>query len=185
MARKLIYYRFRDGQTTLDEKELNKRFFDIDARLHALELLSISWQEAVSQVQNEGLKRINELIIPVLEQAQEELSQIQSDWDELKQQIQSDYEAWSEEKINALDEKIEEVSNLMDSIQQEWQNILNEWDNIGGTVTQLQEDVMQLQEDLSDHTSDVLIHRCIFESENPPDAEDGSDGDIWIEIESE
>lgn len=59
-------YRFRDGQTPLSASELNKRFFDIDARLHALETVKMNWEEAVSIVTEHGLERINNSLQPAL-----------------------------------------------------------------------------------------------------------------------
>lgn len=69
MARNLEKYRFRDGQTYLSAKELNDRFFDVDARLHVLETLKVTWEDAVSSLQNLGLERVDAVIMPLLDQA--------------------------------------------------------------------------------------------------------------------
>lgn len=69
MARNLEKYRFRDGQTYLSAKELNDRFFDVDARLHVLETLKVTWENAVTSLQNLGLERVNAVLMPLLDQA--------------------------------------------------------------------------------------------------------------------
>ena len=66
---KHLQYHFREGVTPLSALELNKRFRDIDGRLHALEGMVVSWQAAVTEIQTHGLERINSVLQPVLDQA--------------------------------------------------------------------------------------------------------------------
>lgn len=66
--RKLESYRFRDGVTPLDGIELNARFFDIDLRLHNIELLRISWEDAVREINAASLSRIDSVFMPLLEE---------------------------------------------------------------------------------------------------------------------
>lgn len=84
---KQLQYKILDGKTPLSAGELNPRLFDIDARLHALETLRVSWQAAVDEVTNHGLTRINEVVKPTLEAAEAivaelnaELAQIRAEW---------------------------------------------------------------------------------------------------------
>lgn len=67
MTMDLETYKITDGQTPLSAETFNPRFYAIVRRLHALETVVIDWSAAVSQVQNYGLKRINEAIVPLVE----------------------------------------------------------------------------------------------------------------------
>lgn len=67
MTLDLEKYKFTDGTTDLSASEFNSRFYAIIRRLHALELLSIDWTAAVSEVRNYGLARINDAVKPLLD----------------------------------------------------------------------------------------------------------------------
>lgn len=62
MATKQAQYRFRNGVTRLDERELNSRFYDVDGRLDVLEQTRIAWQEALANLDAQGLTRLAELL---------------------------------------------------------------------------------------------------------------------------
>ncbi len=62
--RQLEKYRFRDGVTPLNADTFNSRFFDIDARIHTLEQLKISWEKAISEVRNFAAERLNIVLAP-------------------------------------------------------------------------------------------------------------------------
>lgn len=90
MALHITKYRLRDGQTDLNDKELSFRFLHIDGRIHILEELRVSWQAAVTELQSHGLERINNVMQPLLDQAQAntdaaaaELASIQAEWAEI------------------------------------------------------------------------------------------------------
>lgn len=70
MAIKRDKYRFKDGATSLDAATFNLIFFDLDARLHALESLGVTWQDAVRELQQYGLARINGALAPLLSETQ-------------------------------------------------------------------------------------------------------------------
>ena len=74
MTLDLEKYTWTDGQTDLSAAELNPRFYAIIRRLHALEQLSIDWDEAISEVQNYGLERINNAVLPLIESLQTDLA---------------------------------------------------------------------------------------------------------------
>ncbi len=96
---KHLQYHFQEGVTPLSAAELNRRFRDLDGRLHALEEMTVSWQEAVRQIQVHGLERINSVLQPVLAEAdrqvdqardqiqavRDELGRIQADWQTIQQ----------------------------------------------------------------------------------------------------
>ncbi len=88
MAIRYLLYLMRDNQTDLDEKYFNTVFQDMDARLDKLERLQISWEEAVRVLQEFGLERIDNSIIPVLQAAQAALVEAQGMVAELQQQIE-------------------------------------------------------------------------------------------------
>lgn len=67
-------YTWTDGKTPISAAELNTRFWAIVRRLHALETLSINWAAAVAEVQNHGLARINEAVLPLVDDLRGELS---------------------------------------------------------------------------------------------------------------
>ena len=55
-------YRMKDGKTPLSERYFNPVFQDLDMRLVELEALRMGWLDAVSQVSNLGIARINEVL---------------------------------------------------------------------------------------------------------------------------
>ena len=125
--RQLEKYRFQDGVTPLSAAELNRRFFDLDGRLHQVELLRVSWQEAVSEVQNFGLARINSVIQPILDQAQGLIDELHQDITEAEagwQAIQADWEQvedtlsdFGDSLIPALDTRLTSVETDLAAIQ--------------------------------------------------------------------
>ena len=76
MTLDLEKYTWTDGQTPLSAAELNARFYAIVRRLHALEQLSIDWDAAISAVQNYGLARINEAIVPLIDSLKVDLTNL-------------------------------------------------------------------------------------------------------------
>ena len=98
-------YAFTDGKTPLSAAELNARFFAIVRRLHALELLSIDWETAVAQVQNHGLARINEAVVPLIEALKTDLA-------DLIAQGREDLAA----QAAAVDAKLSEVDATMETV---------------------------------------------------------------------
>lgn len=93
--RKIEQYRVQEGVTPLSGSELSERFLDIDGRLHQLELLEISWQQAVVEVQNHGLERINSVIEPLLDQARDLVDLVQQDLDAITTQWQAIVDGWA------------------------------------------------------------------------------------------
>lgn len=93
--RKLEQYRVREGITPLSGPELSRRFFDIDGRLHQLEQLKVSWAEAVAEVQEHGLERINSVIQPMLDQAQALVDGLQQDIDDITAEWQGIQDGWA------------------------------------------------------------------------------------------
>ena len=98
-------YAFTDGKTPLSAAELNTRFFAIVRRLHSLELLSIDWETAVAQVQNHGLARINEAVVPLIEALKTDLA-------DLIAQGREDLAA----QTAAVDAKLAEVDTTMETV---------------------------------------------------------------------
>lgn len=74
MVLDLEKFTWTDGKTPVSAVELNARFWAIVRRLHALETLSINWEAAVAEVQNHGLARINEAVVPLLEMLRGDLA---------------------------------------------------------------------------------------------------------------
>jgi len=67
MTLDLEKYAMTDGKTALSAAEFNARFYALVRRLHVLEDLSISWEAAISEVQNYGLARINDAVKPLID----------------------------------------------------------------------------------------------------------------------
>lgn len=74
MTRRLEAYRFRDGVTPLNERELNSRLFDIDARLDAIEQLRVSYEAAISELQVVVAERTADFIPPLIQSYQDNLA---------------------------------------------------------------------------------------------------------------
>lgn len=70
-------YRMKDGVTPLAARYFNPVWQDIDLRLAELEQLRMGWQEAVRQVSDLGLVRINEVIGGPLETVNAAIDQMQ------------------------------------------------------------------------------------------------------------
>ena len=122
--RKIEQYTVQEGKTPLSGPELSRRFLDIDGRLHLLEELKVSWEQAVVEVQNHGLERINGVIEPLLDlandlvvQIQQELASVQQEWDQ--------------------------------TIAQEWQNILDGWAGVQGTLDGMQSSLDTMNADIT------------------------------------
>jgi hypothetical protein len=64
MASEFDKYFFRDGVDPLGAKKFNPILKSIDLRIDALEQLKVSWQEAVQEVSNIGLQRIDDALQP-------------------------------------------------------------------------------------------------------------------------
>ena len=79
MTIKRTQYQFKDGKTTLSAETFNAVFFDLDARLHGLEQLEVSWEDAVSELQQYGLSRINGALGPVLDQANKDVAAVEQE----------------------------------------------------------------------------------------------------------
>jgi hypothetical protein len=94
-VRKIEQYNIKDGKTPLNAEELSFRFLDIDGRLHQLELLKISWEQAVVEIQNHGLERINNTVQPVLDAASALVDEAQADLDAMSGQWQAIQDAWA------------------------------------------------------------------------------------------
>jgi hypothetical protein len=117
--RKLEQYRVKDGKTSLSAEELNFRFFDLDGRLHQLELLKVSWQEAVAEVQNHGLERINSVIQPILDQAGALVATAQDDLTDIASQWQTILDGWAgmSGTIGTMDASISAVQSDVAALQ--------------------------------------------------------------------
>ena len=83
MLKKLLYH-FIDDITPLSADEFNLRFYDIDARIHELEQLQVSWETAVVDIQNYGLARVNEVVDPFVAQAEQMLADTQAELEALQ-----------------------------------------------------------------------------------------------------
>ena len=71
-------YRMTDGKTPLSARYFNPVWQDLDLRLVELEALRVGWLEAVSQVSNLGLARINELVGAPMATVNEAIATLQS-----------------------------------------------------------------------------------------------------------
>lgn len=115
MTIKRHLYRIVDGKSRLDGETLNAIFFDCDARLHALESLGVSWQDAVRELQDFGLARINGVLEPVLDGATEELASIaasHADFDAWYAAISVEIEQAEAQRDVRLDAVEEDISEL-------------------------------------------------------------------------
>lgn len=72
--RKIEAYRFQDGITPLSATELNRRFFDVDARLAEIETLRISYEQAISQLMVVVAERTAQLVPPLITAYQSDLA---------------------------------------------------------------------------------------------------------------
>lgn len=76
MTARVTQYLMRDGHTRLSEQYFNPVWQDLDRRLDILERLQINWENAVTELQNNGLVRLNDVLIPLIEQAETELTHL-------------------------------------------------------------------------------------------------------------
>ena len=71
--RRLDQYQIRVGDDLGDPDGWNSRFEDIDLRLHGQEEIEKDWRAAVRELQENGLKRIDEAVSPLIAQLDEDL----------------------------------------------------------------------------------------------------------------
>ncbi len=64
-------YRMRDGKTPLSERYFNPIWRDLDARVADLEGVNKDWRDAIAVLTAEGLRRVNEALIPAFRKVQE------------------------------------------------------------------------------------------------------------------
>ncbi|MDR3089529.1 MAG: hypothetical protein LBU39_06905 [Desulfobulbaceae bacterium] len=116
MTIKRQQYKFTDGKTPLSSDTFNALHFDIDARLHDLETLRVSWQQAIIELQNFGVSRIDVALLPLLQQGEQSLAALNDqrqaflDW-------QSDKQAEIDGVIAAKDELAAIVADLGGDLQ--------------------------------------------------------------------
>lgn len=127
--RKIEQYSVQEGVTPLSGPELSERFLDIDGRLHLLEELKVSWEQAVLEVQNHGLERINGVIEPLLDQARDLVDLVQDQLDGITVQWQ----------------------DILDG----WASVQGTLDGMSTDISDLQTEVTDTKSDLADTKSDV------------------------------
>lgn len=71
--RRLDQYLIRVGDDLGDPDYWNRRFEDVDLRLHGQEEIEKDWRAAVRELQENGLKRIDEAVSPLIAQLDEDL----------------------------------------------------------------------------------------------------------------
>ncbi len=114
-------YRMTDGKTPLSARYFNPVWQDLDQRLVELEALRVGWLEAVSQVSNLGLARINELVGAPMTTVNEAIATLQQSLAELPDvvlageldtalQAEAQARALLAKQITALQQAIEDVS---------------------------------------------------------------------------
>ena len=114
-------YRMTDGKTPLSARYFNPVWQDLDLRLVELEALRVGWLEAVSQVSNLGLARINELVGAPMTTVNEAIATLQQSLAELPNvvlageldtalQAEAQARALLAQQITALQQAIEDVS---------------------------------------------------------------------------
>lgn len=92
MAVKKEIYRFREGVTPLNETELNNRFFDVDTRVDGIEKKDVAYEEAITELTNTGIERIDEVITPLVDEAQNVVNQanlLVEDLNQLPEDVQA------------------------------------------------------------------------------------------------
>lgn len=114
-------YRMTDGKTPLSARYFNPVWQDLDLRLVELEALRVGWLEAVSQVSNLGLARINELVGAPMTTVNEAIATLQQSLAELPDvvlageldtalQAEAQARTLLAQQITALQQAIEDVS---------------------------------------------------------------------------
>ncbi len=97
-------YHITDGKSPLSGKDtFNPIFTDLDVRLHKLEQLAVSWEHAVSELQNFGLERINKALVPLLEETRILMDELHRQHSEIRAQ-HTDLQEQMEDRIRAVDE---------------------------------------------------------------------------------
>ena len=118
--RKYIQYYFKDGEQ-LTARKLNLRFEDLDLRIHNLEELKVEWESAVSLLQQYGLERINEAIVPLLQNVNERatslINQLQTELNNLS--------SWKESVDSSVSNLQVVINNLQTNIDTLDSQILN------------------------------------------------------------
>ncbi|MBF2054696.1 MAG: hypothetical protein IGS03_14720 [Candidatus Sericytochromatia bacterium] len=114
MALKFPQYLMRDGVTRLGEDYFNPVWRDLDGRLDTLEKLKISWQTAVSEIQQFGIQRIDTVLAPVIEDITTTLASANAAAAELQQiiedaDIQTQLDAAFDDQNNLVNEALDEV----------------------------------------------------------------------------
>lgn len=71
MLRYEQHYRMVDGKTPLGSIFFNPVFKDIDLRIHGLETLKMDWEAAMALVTEQGLKRIDTILLPAYQRVQD------------------------------------------------------------------------------------------------------------------
>lgn len=69
-------YRFKDGVTPLSAETFNSRLFSIHTRLKAMEQITYTFDTIATELSNLGIARVNALILPLIDAANTELSEI-------------------------------------------------------------------------------------------------------------
>ncbi len=78
MARRFGFYRVNRGDNLGDPEFWNRRFEDVDIRVDALDQSSQRVDTALDEVVAEGLNRLNNVITPLVVQAQEQIASVPS-----------------------------------------------------------------------------------------------------------
>lgn len=87
MATKFPLYEMKDGTTRLGAEYFNPILKDLDSRVDAFEQQRNIIDQAIQELQEFGLDRIDATIIPVLEAAQQALTEAQAQVEQLTQMI--------------------------------------------------------------------------------------------------
>lgn len=117
MSSKLPLYLMRDGETDINGDYFNKVWADLDLRIDLLEQLRVGWLEATAQLTAFGLARINDLIGPVLDAAQAQLTAAQAAAIELAQMIEdADFEGMLDDAVESLNEDVELLADGIDTL---------------------------------------------------------------------
>lgn len=74
MATRLSQYRMQDGRTPLGQDYFNPIWADLDRRLDTIERLRVEWLTAVSELQAQGLARVDAVLVPLIADAQAQLA---------------------------------------------------------------------------------------------------------------
>ncbi len=74
MPTRLPQYLMRDGRTPLAQGYFNPIWADIDQRLNVIEALRVDWLAAAATLTDQGLERINAVLVPLIEDAQAQLA---------------------------------------------------------------------------------------------------------------